>query len=535
MCYFPSPLLKGFFAMQRHVFLGCFALLAATGLVVACGDDDNTVTPPPNTNDGGSSGTSGTSGTSGGTSGTSGATSSSGDGGTSSSGDGGGSSSGGTPLVPQTVVKLQNAINPYGILVGNDGATLAAGATIDAGVRKLAVWRLKDGAVDATFNGGNPLTTDIPGDESAWEMVEVSANNYVILATSSGKVYLVSLTNNAGTYTFGTPKFIKFGYDDGEPWPAGTPNMPATAPSYSAWGIAVDRSVAATPKIVVFAGGAPAKNATVAMQRIDNDRWITRVNNNADFTFDTTFNGGAPYSVDADGKAQNDNARRGFVHTDGSIYSAGYTNFGTGQREGIVIIKLLPTGAPDPAFGFGTSPAIPGQIRVNPYVAAGGNAEAYNVGRQSDGKLVTGGYGFSNHDVTSKAIDAVTTRIAANGSALDTTWGKSGAYGYQSEGDKTAGLGASAYTDRSRDMIVLPDDRIVHGGAYDDFSAIIVTDKNGKPEPNGIIEYAFPNAFFKITKSADSKFISAASNSQTVAIDGGTRSDAIIATLKVGP
>ncbi|MBX3259221.1 MAG: hypothetical protein KIS78_07370 [Labilithrix sp.] len=491
--------------MQQRVLMGSFMALAmSAGLVVACGDDDDAntnVTP-----DGGTQTP---------------------DGGTTPDTDGGNTpdatpdspTSTGVPITPLTTTQIVNAFNPYGLLYASDGFLYASGSTdTDAG-RRLAVWRFKDGVLDATFaTDGVIVHPDLNG--ASFDLVEVSAGNFVVHAVAANKVYLVKLTKaNDGSFSFGDPVFVKFGYDE------------ADAQSYTSWGIGLDKSNAATPKIVVFAHGTPA----AAAARTDADRWITRVDANT-LAFDTTFNGGAPYTVDADGKELPDNARRGLVLADGSIVSSGYANFGTGLLNHVVLIRLLPTGAVDTAFGFGTTaPGVPGQTKFNPFVASGGFAEAYNVVRQSSGRYVTTGYGVSNFDVTSTAVDLVSFGVKADG--LDTTYGRQGSFAWQSEEDKSAGLGANPFMDRGRDMAVLPDDRLVHVGVYDDYASVFVTDKDGKPDPNvgagGLLEYSFPTAFFKVTVSPDGKQIAATTQSTNLA-DGGTTQRAVLATLKVG-
>lgn len=439
------------------------------------------------------------------------------------------------PIAPATVTKLVNAINPYGLVFGSDGFVYSAGATIESGVRKLAVRRLKDGVVDTTFGVGGVLTADVPGDVAVFEMVEVSSGNFAMVANAGGAVWLIKLTSNAGVFSLSAPTFVKFGYELNEGWPLGTPSAPVTAPSYTAWGLSVDRS-SASPKLVVFAQGAPPKAADVANQRIDNDRWITRLDAQT-LAIDPTFNSGAPFSADVDGKHLGDNARRGYVHSDGSIISAGYTNFGSGQGNHVVLIKLLPNGTPDPGFGFGTTTPIAGQAKFNPFMSVNGTSEAYAVGRLSDGSFVTTGYGVSNADVTSTNVDLLSFRVKADG--LDTTYGKLGSFVIQSEMDHTAGLGKLANSDRGRDLVVLDDDRVVQAGAYDDFSALYVTDKDGKLDPTvglgGRIDYAFPTNFFKVVRSADGKQIAAVAQSVETPIDGGTSLDTILVTLKVGP
>jgi uncharacterized delta-60 repeat protein len=509
--------------MKREVVLGSFAALGLSALVlIACGDDEPSDAAPPTTTDGGGSPTADAAQTP--------------DNDAAAREDGGGGGGTAAPIVPRSTTRMANAIDPYGLLFASDGFVYASGATIEEGARKLAVWRFKDGELDTTFGTDGVVTKDIPGNESSFDMVEVSPGSFVVQAVAGGKVWLVKLTKDgSGTYAFGDPVFVKFGWDENEGWPGGMTNPPSSPPSYTSWCIGLDKSNPASPKIVVFAHGAPPKAANVAEQRTDNDRWITRVMADT-LAFDTTFNGGAPYSTDADGKNLGDNARRGIVLADGSMVSAGYTNFGQGLGNHVVLIRLLPNGTPDPAFGFGTSPAIPGQTKFNPFVSTGGFAEAYAVVQQSFGRLVTTGYGISNFETTSKANDLVSFGVKPDG--LDTSYGKLGSFAWQSESDKSAGLGATAFMDRGRDLAVLPDDRLVHVGVYDDYASVFVLDKDGKPDPSsgvgGLIKYSYPAAFYKVAVSSDGKRIAATAQSVTQTADAGVAYSSVLVTLGVG-
>ncbi len=516
--------------MKRDVLMGSFAALGlSAALLVACSDDDDTsgATPSPDAGEQPNA--------------DAGTTPSTDDAGGQQNGDDAGpdaATAPAGPIVPLTTTKISNAINPYGLVFASDGFLYASGATIEDGERKLAVWRFDaDGQLDTTFGNEGVLTKDVLAekDESSYDIVEVSPGNFVVHVNVDGKVYLVKLTKDgSGAFSFGDPVFVKFGWDEDEGWPGGMASPPSAPPSYSSWGIALDKSNAASPKIVVFASGAPAKAANVAEQRTDNDRWITRVLADT-LAFDTTFNGGAPYSTDADGKNLGDNARRGIVLEDGSIVSAGYTNFGAGLLNHVVLIRLLPDGTPDPAFGFGTSPAIPGQTKFNPFLATSGFAEAYNVVRQSSGRLVTTGYGSSNFKTPSKSVDLVTFGVKAEG--LDTSYGENGAFAWQSELDPAAGLGGTNFADRGRDLVVLPDDRVVHVGQYDDDASVYVLDKDGKPDRSsgagGLIKYTYPAAFYKVTVSPDGKRIAASAQSIDDATEPGVQSSVIV-TLGVG-
>jgi uncharacterized delta-60 repeat protein len=510
--------------MRKRILKGTVVAIAASaGLGIACGDDDSTVV---------------TRGADAGDSGVTPVTPATDSGAASPDVTTEAAVPSAPRISPRATTRIANAIDPYGLVFASDGFLYASGATRDGADRKLAVWRFKDGVLDTTFGTGGVVTTDIPGDEASFDIVEISPGSFVVHAVAGGAVYLVKLTKDAGgAFSLGAPVFVKFGFDAGEAWPAGTPTPPAAPPAYTSWGIGVDRSNAALPKIVVFAAGAPAKAAAAASQRTDNDRWITRVHADT-LAFDATFNGGAPYTTDADQKSLPDNARRGRVLADGTILSAGYTNFGTGLGNHVVLIRLKPDGRVDTGFGFGTTaPGTPGQTKFNPFVGTSGFAEAYGVVQQSSGRLVTTGYGMTHFDVPSTNVDLVSFGVKADG--LDATFGKLGAFAIQSEGDRSAGLGAAPFTDRGRDVAVLPGDRLVHVGVYDDYATVFVQDKDGKLDPGsgvgGIIEYAYPAGFFKVAVSPDGKTIAATAQSLNQTTDAGAPLGSVLATLKVDP
>ncbi|MBX3233803.1 MAG: hypothetical protein KIT84_08950 [Labilithrix sp.] len=450
--------------------------------------------------------------------------------------------------MPRSTTRLLNAINPYGLTYAEDGQLYASGATVD-GTRRLAVWRLTaDGARDPNWGTNGVVSLEVPGvnNIASFDIAEVTANNFVVQAVGGGKVWLVKFTVSGNTGTFGTPREVKFGWSDGDTgWPAGS------SPTYQGWGVGIDKSDAAAPKVVVFASGAPAKATPPEPQRTDADRWIARVlwpATGDDFAVDPSFNGnGAAYTVDGDGKNINDNARRGFVAADGTIYSSGYTNIGGNK---VIIIKLKPDGTPDPAFNFGTTDgtaagsttplARPGQVRVMPFTGNGAGAEAYNVVLQQSGRFITTGYGTSNFDGPTSQPDLVSVGFKADG--LDATYGRAGGFAVQSEQDKGAGVGPTGFEDRGRDLVLLPDERVVHAGAYDGQAAIFVTSKDGVLDTTsgekGVVSYAWLGNFFGIARSADGKKIAASGVSlvqtnDAGALDAGQGSDSIIVTLDV--
>jgi uncharacterized delta-60 repeat protein len=428
------------------------------------------------------------------------------------------------PIVAESAQRLPGALNPYGLAFGSDGHLYVSGATLVGGDRQLAVWRLDKATnkLDTTFGTNGVVTVPINGDETSYGLVELKDGSFVVHAVSNNKVWLAKLVKTGAAFAFDTPKALVFGWQDAEfpEWP-----VAGATPAYTSWGLALDKSQANIEKIVVFAAGAPPKVAAGNTQRTEADRWIARVLA-TDFTNDPGFNTGKPFWADGDGKNLADDARRGLVEADGSIVSAGYANFTTAGGVSVVLLRLKPDGTPDTTFGFGST--SPGQTKFNPFASVQGASEAYAVVKQSNGRYVTTGYGKSAFDTATVANDLLTFGVKPDG--LDPTYGRLGAWAVQSETSGAAGLGAQPYRDNGRDLAVLPDDRTVQVGCYDDQAAVVVFDKNGKLDKSfagtGILQYPHAAPFFKVAVSPDGKRVAASSQSVTDA--------SLVVTLKVG-
>ena len=509
---------------KRFLMTGFMAVALSAAAVVACGDDDPPAAPGPTPQpDGGGDVTVPQN------DGSTGATDSGADAATDPD-----SSTPADPVLADNTVRIANAINPYGLVWASDGLLYMSGALIDGADQKLAVWRFTAaGEIDTTFGTDGAITVDIAGAEASHDIAEVSPGNFVVQASAGGAIYLVKLTKDGGgAFAFGTPERVVFDWVDPTGWPG-----PGT-PSYTSWGIGIDRSVADDPKVVVFANGAPAKVAQGETQRTDNDRWVARVKF-SDLQADQSFNNGKAYTSDVDGLGLSDNARRGLVLPDGTILSTGYTNI-SGTNT-VALIRLKPDGTPDAAYGANST--VTGQLKLNPF-APNGFAEAYNAVRQSNGRIVTTGYGRSNFDTPTIAVDMVLNGWKDDG--VDPTFGRQGSFAVQSETDPAAGLGsgfgtdpaATIFRDRGRDLVVLSDDRIVVAGAYDEHAAIFVIDKDGGLDTgsgqSGRIVYGYPGNFFKIALSPDGKRIAASAESLNQTFDAGVLRGSVLATLKVG-
>lgn len=448
-----------------------------------------------------------------------------------------------------------------GLFYATDGKLYASGhlgtspTTVD---KKVVVGRFSaDGVPDTTFGGDGFVELNVvprvidandgvtvlnDGNEESLGIVKLAGGDIVVqvnIRDVNGKGMDVGLlrldSTGAPVTTFGTNGLVRltFGWPaaDDASWPG-----PSVAPSDTAWGIELDPSSAATEKIVVFAFGAAAKGSTAgnpAVQRVDNDRYVARVLA-ADGSLDPAFNDGKVLGYNSGGTFS-DGGRRGVVNADGSIVSAGYTDYGAGLGNHILVLRLTPAGKLDTNFGFGI--VDKGVVRTNPFVNDGGLAECYNVAVQSSGRYVTTGYGrataagatSSYGYATTQEVDLISVGIAADGKALDLGWGNQATLAIQSE---EAGLAATE--DRGRDVLALPDDQLVYAGRYGVDPAIFVATKDGEFDPaNGIgklVTYAplggTPSHFFRLRLSKDGKRLAAATSNHAEGV--------ILAVLKVG-
>jgi uncharacterized delta-60 repeat protein len=561
------------------------ALFSLTALAAGCSDEAG----GGNENDAGSGGTTaGSSGKGGGTDPGTGGTGGSGEGGVaqgdagndaggaeaaggaSYGGDGGaeqGGAGGQAPvdfadITEVTDVLVEGVHDLRGLTYAADGKLYASGyrgaqygsggtATVPNDREVVVVRFNADGTLDDSFDGassGNGIvafnlvervTTEEEvvtndGNEDSLGLVELENGDLIVqvhLRAEGGTgqdVGLLKLTD-AGlpVEAFGTDRgidglrVIDFGWTD---------EAKATA-SDTSWGVVLDRS--GDDEKVVLNGHGNASNLD-GLNRTDTDRYVVRLIAETG-ELDPTFNyknveevetfGVWTYNSSAKGTFT-DNGRRPVVEADGTILSVGYTNFGEGLGNHIMLIRLLPDGTPDPDFGFGIADA--GVARANPFLSDGGFAEAYAAAKQESGRYVTTGYGQATvNDTTaseygwasSKSQDVVSFGVLPNG--IDTSFGVEGTLAIQSEE-----YNLTATEDRGRDVLILPDQRIVQVGRFGDHPAVFVLLPDGQADASvgngGRFDYdplAYDDAddlkdtgtshFYRVALSPDGKTIAA--------------------------
>jgi uncharacterized delta-60 repeat protein len=302
--------------------------------------------------------------------------------------------------------------------------------------------------------------------------------------------------------TFGTNGVVRVDFGPGAL--VGT-NTVRDAP----WGIAKD----AQDRLHMFA---MRKNVD---GRTDTDRCVARLSANG--VLDTTFGDAVPMQSVRTGfhtlnvSNLSDSVRNGIVQPDGKIVTAGYTSQPTyvGPQSANAVIVARLHGGDAPATGgsggggtggaggaagaagpipgtYDTTFGVNGFVNRNPFASNDGMtmwgmAEAYGVARQSTGAYVTTGYGRL---APSGQVNVVSFRFTAAG-AFDTTWATNGIF----EKDITSA------DDRGRNIIALPDDRLLIAGSSVpatgniDAMVMILT-------PNGALDTTFNTTGYKIYK-----------------------------------
>lgn len=143
---------------------------------------------------------------------------------------------------------------------------------------------------------------------------------------------------------------------------------------------------------------------------------------------------------------------------------AGVTLSVVAPRNQIAVVRLLPDGAPDPAFGDGLGRlVVPGSVQH-----PDGAFSVYAMALQADGRIVVAGT-YTGPDAQSN--DFLVARVRADGTGLDPTFGTNGVrvIGFDLGGEKI---------DVANAVAVQPDGRIVvlggvrTGAATSDFAVV---------------------------------------------------------------
>jgi uncharacterized delta-60 repeat protein len=371
-----------------------------------------------------------------------------------------------TPLAPAAQDRF------LGVTPGPGGGTYAVGFVNAGGTdTAMALARVDtNGDLDKTFAGDGVATLNVvsgpfalppavPAPTGAAETargVGVQSDGKIVIAgqaetaTSPAPsdsrdldVY-VARFNADGTLdtTFGVAGTRRIDLSNGD-------STDSTIVTDQAWGL----NILSDDKIVVTA----ARGADIVVRPGKTDRDFALIRLSADGDLDPTFSGGGGgpgvsiFGTSAGGRNFSETPRQSVVQPDGKIVTGGYSSLpesAPGAADNLtnrpILGRVLPDGTLDATFGTG---GLATAEVLGPKPAA---AEAYDIGRQSDGKFVLTGYGTK----TGGPVDVVAYRFTADGT-WDETFGTGGSTVYD-----RAGL-----EDRGRDLVVLPDDRTLIVGS----------------------------------------------------------------------
>ena len=386
-----------------------------------------------------------------------------------------------------------------GITAGRDGKVYAVGYVATAGDQAMAVARITgDGSLDTTFSDDGYATVNVAAGGKAGETsrgVAVQSSGKVVVAGpfehdpaaegDGARDTDIAITRFDASgrldATFGAGGTTKVDLGAGLVLPpaAGSTTTTNSVVGDTMWGLTVlpdDRLVAV--------GASPAKG----VGRTDLDFAFMMFT--ADGALDTTFATGGVLTVDVAGG--NDSPRQAVVQPDGKIVLSGYTRTtATPPVVHPVLVRVSPSGVLDPSFG---TAGIAGE-KILAAVT-----EAYEVGMQGDDFIITG-YGRATE---AEKVDLISARFTETG-ALDRTYGTDG----------LVRIDIAAEDDRGRDLVVLPDGRVLIAGSGKPDAAninamLVLLEKDGTLDTRfgrgGILQVDLggpSDSFFGVTLTAD--------------------------------
>lgn len=282
----------------------------------------------------------------------------------------------------------------------------------------------------------------------------------------------------------------------------GRPTSETAFTGDNGWGV----GLLSDGRVVVFG----SQLSTGGADRTDNDFVIVGLTK--DGQLNAEFGDGGLLTWDREGT---DNPRNLVVISDDQIVAAGYSNV-----DGVVqpvLIRFSGSGEVDASFGtdgMATAAVLPGV------------AEAYAVGVQGD-SYISVGYG-RGADNTEK-VDMIVNRWGADG-----TWDQS--FGT----DGVVRLDLAAEDDRGRNVVVLPDNRILAIGSgkldADNIDAMVyLLNEDGTPADFGegghlLVDLGGPSdAWYGVAVLNDGSVVVA--GYKGVASDSGENDDAVIGRL----
>ena len=403
------------------------------------------------------------------------------------------------------------------ITVAPDGKIYAAGFMIEGGDQVMTLVRLgQNGTLDKTFGKDGLAAINVaPGGKIAEQARSV-------VVQSSGKIVIAGPVEHDVTASGDGARdtdiaVVRFD-DTGKLDPsfgsngiaridlgAGRITTGTTFVGDNVWGM----SNLPGDRIVLF-GSKLADGAG----RTDSDFVLIGLTNAG--VLDAGFGAGGKVVIDIDKSV--DTPRTVIVQPDGKIVATGYS----AGADGVVtpvLIRVSAAGVLDTTFGKNGIAAT----KILP-----GVAESYAVGLQGD-RFISAGYGRGAN--ASEKVDIVVERYKPDGS-LDTTFGKDG----------LTRIDIAKEDDRARNLVVLPDDRILIVGsgkksALKANALIVLLSKDGAivksfGEDGFVLSDlgGSTDAWYGIAMTPDKKYVYLAGYKGT---EGSGNDDSVVARIKL--
>jgi uncharacterized delta-60 repeat protein len=338
-----------------------------------------------------------------------------------------------------------------------------------------------DGSRDATFGGGDGIVTRDFG-------YAKGDTAYSVAIQSDGKIVVTGIASQA-TSNLGVCRFNPDGTLD-----AGFSGDGVDAVDFfGGTDFASDVIVDPDGKIVVAGGSIPT--ATGSRRRFVLLRYLPNG------TLDSTFDGDGKVATDFGATAGNAMGREVLRQPDGKYVVGGLV--GASNDGTYALARYTAAGTLDPTFG--TNTALPGTTLVP---AAGGYFFAnYGIARQSDGKLLFGGYLADPANTIDVSLGVL--RLTAAG-APDTTFGAGGIRRY-----------SPIHSGHGSDVAVAPDGEILVSGGADlgvdlDFAVLrrdpVTIDHGGVALNGSVLTVAGTPGNDVVTLSSDGKTFTAVLN-----------------------
>ncbi len=404
----------------------------------------------------------------------------------------------------------------YAVTQGSDGKTYAAGFTVTGdGDQAFAVARIDNsGKLDTSFGTNGIASVNIAAGGKTGELaraVAVQSDGKIIISGPFEKDPAAAgdaaRDIDVAAVRFDTSGKLDAGFGTGGvakmDWGTGRTTTGTTYIADTPWGMGI-----ANGKVVLF-GSTPATGDG----RVDTDFVFGALTSAGQI--DTSFGQGGKLVIDV--ATASNTPRNVLVQSDGKILATGYSNIG-----GIIqpsLIRLTAAGQLDTSFGtngVATHQVLPGV------------AESYAVQQQGNNYILAG---YGRGADTAEKVDMIVYRFDATGK-WDETFGTQG----------LTRIDIAKEDDRSRNVLVLPDGRILGVGsgkkdAVNVDAMVALLDKDGKPITDFgtsgqiISDLGGPaDAWYGVTLSFDKKFVILAGYKGTDANSGGN-DDAVTAKL----